>query len=450
MTDAPFHRLHPLSPLLRGGRAVGAVIAAVSVRTLLTVGWVRALEGIAVVVVLALLVAYIGWRYSGYRIQGTTLHIQEGVLFRRSRHLPLERIQAVDVVRPLLARVLGLAELKIEVVGSGKTEAPLSFLTESQAHALRDRLLALAAGVDEDEPAPPEQVLATVPPRQLVLSLLLLAPVAITLPIVLVLCAVFAAVNVAAFLGSLGALGSLVLVIGRVAGARLIGEYGFTVAESPDGLRIRRGLLQTTAQTIPPGRVQAIRMVSPLLWRRRNWVRVEVDVAGYRSSGGNDDSSGVLLPVADRDLALAVIHRVLPGLEYDRTELVPVPRRARWFAPIGRKVLAVGEHNGMVIVASGRFRRQVEFSPLARAQSIRTEQGPLQRRLRLATVHVDTAGRRIAITAPHRDAADADALLAHLVEVARRERERRRKQPRQAEPSAADSGSADDAGDVRE
>ena len=42
----------------------------------------------------------------------------------------LARVQAVDVVKPFYARVLGLAELRLEVVGGGggDAEAPLAFL----------------------------------------------------------------------------------------------------------------------------------------------------------------------------------------------------------------------------------------------------------------------------------------------------------------------------------
>ena len=45
---------------------------------------------------------------------------------------------------------------------------------------------------------------------------------------------------------------------GRRALKRVLGEYGFTVAESSDGLRLRHGLLDKRTQTIPPGRVQAV------------------------------------------------------------------------------------------------------------------------------------------------------------------------------------------------
>src|SRR5260370_17738108 len=47
------------------------------------------------------------------------------------------------------------------------------------------------------------------------------------------------------------------------------GEYGTVVAAAPEGLRLRSGLVQTTAETIRPGRVQAVRLVEPLGWRGR-------------------------------------------------------------------------------------------------------------------------------------------------------------------------------------
>jgi putative membrane protein len=60
--------------------------------------------------------------------------------------------------------------------------------------------------------------------------------------------------------------------------------------------------------------------------------------------------------------------------------------------------------------------------PHAKVQSLRVVQGPLQRRLRLASLHLDTAGRYVAGRAPHRDVRDADGLLAELVERTRHAR----------------------------
>jgi len=49
------------------------------------------------------------------------LRIETGLLRRDARQLPLARIQAVDVVRPFLARLVGLAELRVRLAGSSRS-----------------------------------------------------------------------------------------------------------------------------------------------------------------------------------------------------------------------------------------------------------------------------------------------------------------------------------------
>ena len=77
-----------------------------------------------------------------------------------------------------------------------------------------------------------------------------------------------------------------ILAIGSAVWRRFNSEYRLTVAESADGLHVRSGLIGLTAETIRPGRVQAVRMVEPLLWRPLGWCRLEVDVAGRQRSKG--------------------------------------------------------------------------------------------------------------------------------------------------------------------
>ena len=57
--------------------------------------------------------------------------------------------------------------------------------------------------------------------------------------------------------------------------------------------------------------------------------------------------------------------------------------------------------------------------PLEKVQSLRRVQGPVQRRLRLATIHVDTAGRSVHAALRDRDVAEADAALEDLIRLAR-------------------------------
>lgn len=417
--EPAWSRLHPLTPVLRGGRFVLAAGAVVGQQGLRDASLRTLLIGVAVVVPLGLVVGSVSWWTTRYRLTGTELQVDSGLLQRRSRRVPLARLQSVDVVRSIAARVLGLAELRLEVAGGGKTEAPLAYLTEDAARDLRVRLLQRAPAEGAPVAAEPaEAVLVVVPTGALITSVLLGGPAIIT--VLLVLAAVPVLVLAPdALPGLLGAVVPLVLGSGGLVVRRVLAEYGFTVAESPDGLRLRHGLLDTRAQTIPYGRVQTVRVSEPLLWRRRGWVRVEVDVAGYAGSRGEERSStAALLPVAPRAFALALVERVLGGPlpPADR----PVPRSARWRAPLSARRLRVGVDGRHLVATSGVLTTTTHVVPLAKAQSLRRTQGPWQRRLGLASLEVDSAGRRLsAVAAPHRAADEADALLAELTDRAR-------------------------------
>ncbi len=75
------------------------------------------LLGILVVGLVGLGYSAVAWRMTSYAVDDESVHLRTGVLFRQQRKARLDRLQAVDVVQPLLARFFGLAELKLEVAG---------------------------------------------------------------------------------------------------------------------------------------------------------------------------------------------------------------------------------------------------------------------------------------------------------------------------------------------
>jgi putative membrane protein len=412
--ESGLRRLHPLTPLLRGWKwyaALGVLggrelYGDVDVRTFLV--------GLVVLLPVAAAYGYVSWRFTRYRVDGEALRMETGVLFRRSRQVRLDRLQAVDVVRPLLARALGLAELRLEVVGGGSSEAPLAYLSEADAHRLRAELLARAAGLRPDTPEAPERVLLQVPPMRLVAAGLLTGSTAFG---VLALVAALVAVAAGRFV-ALGLVLPAVLGAFGPAYAGFVRHFGFTVAQSPDGLRLRSGLLETRAQTVPPGRVQAVRVVRPWLWRLGgDWVRVEVNVAGY--TGEQPEATSVLLPVGPAADARAVLALALPGVDVDAVPLVPAPVRARWLDPVAWRRLAAGADDRVFASRRGVLRAETDVVPHAKTQSLRWTQGPVQRRLGLATVHLDSTPGPVRPMAAHRDAAEALALLAAQAERAR-------------------------------
>lgn len=429
--DTAMRRLHPVTPVLRSWVVIAAGIG---------FGWTQLtniVEGqffgsrgddggpsisiwallFAGALVVALTYGYLYWRFTRYGIHGNVLRIDSGVVFRQSRQMALDRLQAVDIVRPLVARIAGVAELRLEVAGGSSSEAPLAYLSLPRAHQLRAELLARAAGLDASTPEAPERPLHRVPTGHLLMaSLLSGATVAL----------VVLGIGVAVTIVVTGAFGAVVPLVPALLGTavaairRFVVNYGFTVSQSPDGLRIRKGLLDTRSQTVPPGRVQAARISHPFLWRTAHLVRVDINVAGYASANeGETEATSVLLPVGPPAVAYDLLQRVLPELDLTNPALRPAPRRARGLRPRGWRHLRVGVLDRFFVAEQGWVSRDVLLMPHAKPQSIRLTQGPAQRRLRLATVHLDSTSGPVAVAALHRDAQEARALLDEEV---RRER----------------------------
>ena len=105
-------------------------------------------------------------------------------------------------------------------------------------------------------------------------------------------------------------------------------------------------------------------------------------------------------------------------------ELSRPPRRVFWKSPFRYRALSWGRSGTCVATTSGRLRRVTCWVPLEKVQSLRQVQGPVQRRLRLASVHVDTAGRSAHATLRDRDASEASRALGDLTDLARAARRR--------------------------
>jgi putative membrane protein len=98
----------------------------------------------------------------------------------------------------------------------------------------------------------------------------------------------------------------------------------------------------------------------------------------------------VLLPVADLAEVDLAVGRALPGFDLDAIELHPSPKRARWLRWFDFWTLRYGWDDRILITEHGWLTHSRDLVPHAKTQSVRIEQGPLQRKLRLADVHVHT------------------------------------------------------------
>ncbi|MFD6165439.1 PH domain-containing protein [Oerskovia sp. NPDC060287] len=498
-TDLTWHRVHPVTPVVRGWSVIAVLLVIVGNRTLEGLpegqnmlagnGWWQILGAILVVGLIGLGYSALAWRMTTYAIDDESVRLHTGVLFRQQRKARLDRLQAVDIVQPLVARLFGLAELKLEVAGGSDSGIKLGFLKLDEANHLRAELLARAAGlrlgttpsraaavggtpaggavgspavgdaprgelvagapvdgagapgvgdvvghVHLDAPEAPEQPVMEVPPGRLIWSLIR------TVAMIVLVVAVLGLIGVAVGTREIGTLFTalpLVLGVGGYLFGRFTREFNFRSAISPDGIRLRHGLLETRSQTIPPGRVQAIRLTQGLLWRSADWWRVEVNVAGYGQSSDGTTNNSVLLPVGTRDEALGAVWLVLPDLgTVDPRALLDealsgidagahfttAPRRARILDPLSWRRNGFAVTGRALVLRRGRLVRRVEIVPHERTQSLGLEQGPWQRRLRVATFAVHSVPGPVTPSVPHLDEHVAGALMD---EQARRAREAR-------------------------
>ena len=431
-----WHRLHPLSPLVQAGHLLAGLLALFAASLTASIGSIVGLGSITgtggagggghrnavwlagevAVAVLLVVAAVVRWRVTRWRLDGTALRIETGLLRRDSKQLPVTRIQAVDVVRPFLARLLGLAELTIRLAGSSdRADGRLSYLTGQQAASVRAQLLAAHHGLDPATPEPPEQPVSRLPTGRLIAASLLWGATSFVALAAGVAVAAVAAPHLV--FGLLSTLGVYAFGLATATWRRIATCFGFTVAVSPDGIRIRRGLLSTVAETVPGRRIQAVRMVQPLLWRPFGWCRLQVDVAGH---GGHDEGSRTarkdLLPVGSTAEA-----EYLAQLVLGHRAPVPArpPRRARIKTPFSYHFLAAGHDAEMAVAVTGRLTRTTVWMRLEKMQSVRFVQGPVQRRLGLASVHADAAGKRLHAVFRDRGAAEADDLLRDLAALSR-------------------------------
>lgn len=378
----------------------------------------------------------VNWLVTRWKIEGDTLRIERGLIRRDSKRLPLARIQAVDVVRPLLARLLGVSELRIRLAGSGSSDGRLAYLSESTALQLRARLLTrvpadAAAPASSGHPTPPEHSMASVATGRLLGSVLLsgITLVLLAIAVALLVLALTAPSTAAAVAGFLAA---YIFSFASALWRRLSNEFHF---EAVEGIRVRRGLLQTVSETIPYGRIQAVRKIEPMLWRPMGWCRLEVDIAGGARKNQRGEGSGVarkaLLPVGDDRDAWHLVDRLIGG---GMPTMTAPPTGARKKAPLSYHFLAAGHDDRHSVCVTGRVRKVTVWIPLEKSQSIRRVQGPVQRRLGLATVHVDAAGKDTKAEFRDRSVAEADALVEELTDLSRAARQHRAQPPIERSP----------------
>ena len=484
LADGEWHRLHPATPLLRGGIYLLAIIGILvanlreqlvefflpefcaedepycgpsdPISYLIEEGYllIALLAALGLLIVLVALF-YVSWRMHTFRITGEVVEVRSGVLFRTHRKARLDRIQGVAITKPLFARLFGAAKLDVEVAGQD-ANVQLSYLGNAAADQLRVEILRLASGsraaaaagvapgtagslldrrvqellAPELDPsiAPPESVVK-VPPGRLVASTALSASAIMVLiaAIVAVVVIVLTLTVSRDLVWILFTLIPIAIGFGTYLVNQVLKYLRYSIAATPDGVRIGYGLLSIRNDTLPPGRIHSVAVSQSLLWRPADWWTIRVNRASRTSTssdgGQAQQQASIVLPVGTRDDVFKVLELLLPELITEGDgglrdllergiagsgaddDFTVSPRRAaifRWFS-WRRNGFAL--FPGAALLRRGAIWRELAIVPAARIQSVSVEQGPLARSLRLGGVVLHTVAGPIS---PAIGAVDSD------------------------------------------
>jgi len=287
----------------------------------------------------------------------------------------------------------------------------------------RARVVEFLAPELDPEAAPPESVVR-IPPARLFGSIVLSG-----FTVFLLLAVIALGVG-----GAIGRSGWLpIAIVPALIGSagyflsRLTRSLRFSIAGTPDGVRVGFGLLSTSNETLPPGRIHAIGISQPLLWRPFGWWQVRINKAGRSVSQGAAGEAGTtVLPVGTAADVARVLELILPGYTGEEQSalidrgmyskggsdgFINAPRRAAWLRPFSWRRTGYTLSAGAVVLRRGIVSRELILVPLARLQSVRIDQGPVMRMLGLASARLHTVAGSVSASLGVVDAEEAVRLF---------------------------------------
>lgn len=362
--EAPWRRLSPRNLLIDPVKVLGqfafpAVVALVGISS-----GDRGMPwwALPLIVVGAVALGVLPWLTTFYRTTDTQFQIRSGLLNKKTKTAPLDRVRSVDLEASLLHRIVGLSKVQIGT-GVDDDRITLDSVTAEEAAGLRSFLLSRRTPAPElapggllptgvDEAAPPSGVReAPQAPRVLAeidWAWLRFAPFSLARLVVL-----------AAAVGALSQFGDQLpvadtaasawtwvhqfalylviggLLIGGLTGWVMVAVTGYIVqwwnmrlTREAGSLHLTAGLFTTRSITVEEQRVRGVQMQEPVLLRLVGGAELSTLATGVGSGGVT-----AILPPCPRGVARSVGADVLETtapMTVPLTEHGPAARRRSW------------------------------------------------------------------------------------------------------------------------
>jgi putative membrane protein len=408
-----------------------------------------------------------------FKIQGEDLVVDEGIIFRRHRTVPLHRIQNIDIVQNILHRIFRVAEVRVETASGSEPEATLRVLAMSQIDALRQAVFnrsiadlpvsannsSEAVGANsmiDATSSGTEQLIIDIPTKRLILAGLLSDRGLVVVSVIAGLLfqpdfrgrvsfdadewieRIPDGLSWVAWtvIGIVGFIMFALLLKVFSAAWYILRFHGFQMERRNDDIRIRCGLFTKVAATIPRRRIQLISIHRTWLGRYFGLASIRVETAG--GAGGDSDNAAAtvgrkwFLPALPESEVPRILSEIRPGLNWKESDLdwKPLsPKASRrmmrfaiifcvviaavgafiwrpwgvafglallpvsiWFARKKAKATRYARNNDLIAFRSGLMTRKLSITFFDKVQTAHLSQSPFDRRWKMATLVIDTAG----------------------------------------------------------
>ncbi|MFW5894364.1 MAG: PH domain-containing protein [Bacillota bacterium] len=407
-----------------------------------------------IVLALSVLIAVFQWWFYRYDYQDDRLYIKKGVLLKQERTIKRERIQTIHIEAGLIQRIFGLVRVGVETAGGlSETELEIKALEKAKAYALKDTLengMDFESGNEADGPSDEGY---TVSLSRLLAAGLTSGSVFVVMGVTLAFALQFTFLLPDDFFSTLDRMGALfigVLILLYVAVSWVISvlryaiTYAFYTVKKVNGeFSIQRGLIRQKHLSLKEHRVQTVIFVEGLLRQPFDVGTLQVDVAG--GTGYKEQTKTVTHPLIRRTEMDGYFDYAFKDHHFTDT-LDPLPKRAlrrfilrsalpfvipgliaAYFTPYGwwflvpmapSILLGVQRYRdgGMkleerqITLRSRALARTTTFTKKNHIQSLAITQNILQKRRRLATIHIKVLSSPAASTYSLKDVAIDEAL----------------------------------------
>lgn len=314
-----------------------------------------ALMGLIVLFLAVVFFSIVKWRKFTYRIEDDELRIEEGLINKKRRYIPIERIQSVNTSEGIIQQLFKLVKLQVETAGGGKeSEVSLEAITKQEAERIQEELFSRKQKISNEDPeviseaeseAPIEtlesgaDVTYKMGAKELFVAASTSSGIGVIISGIIAFITQFDEIlpleqiyERFTFLNNAGVeIYALLVFIGLIIAwflsmiGVLLKYANFTVIRKKNDIIISKGLIEKHRVTIPLHRIQAIKIKENLIRQPLKFASVMIVSAG--GSEGEKNTSTLLFPVIPKKMVRELLQQFVEDYAYE-TEVTPLPSRS--------------------------------------------------------------------------------------------------------------------------